>query len=67
MMGKEELGTVCAGLDLIMKKIIEGKKPEGIYEILSESLPQMKDSMNNPNCNLSNIIHKISNLTSIMS
>lgn len=67
MMGKEALGEVCVGLDLIMKKIIDGKKPEGIYEILSESLPQMKDSMNEPNRDLSKITEKISNFESTLS
>ena len=66
MMGKEALGTVCVGLDLIMKKIIDGKKPEGIYEFLSESLPQMKDSMNESNSDLSKITEKISNLVSTL-
>ena len=66
MMGKEELGTVCVGLDLIMKKIIDGKKPEGIYEILFESLPQMKDSMNDSNSDLSKLIEKISNFASTL-
>ena len=67
MMGKEALGTVCVGLDLIMKKIIDGKKPEGIHEILLEALPQMKNSMNEPNCDLSKITEKISNLASTIS
>jgi len=67
MMGKEALGTVCVGLDLIMKKIIDGKKAEGIYEILSESLPQMKDSMNEPNRDLSKIAEKISEFASTLS
>lgn len=66
MMGKEELGTVSAELDLIMKKIIDGQKPAGIFDILSESIPQMKDSMGDSGCDLSKIIEKITNFSSTM-
>ena len=62
MMGKEELGGLSALLDGMLKKMIEGKKIEGIFDILTESLHSMKNSMNEPNCDLSQINNKIKQL-----
>jgi len=64
MMGKEELGGLSSLLDIMLKKIIEGKKIMGILDVLTESLHLMKDSMNEPNCDLSQIKNKIKNLLS---
>jgi len=64
MMGKEELGGLSALLDDVLKKTIEDKKIEGIFDILMESLPLMKNSMNEPNCDLSQINNKIKMLLS---
>ncbi len=64
MMGKEELGGVSALLDDMLKKAIEGKKIEGIFDILTESLRLMRNSMNEPNCDLSQINNKIKMLLS---
>ena len=59
MMGKEELGGLSSLLDVIFKKTIEGKKIEGIFDILTESLHSMKNSMNTSNYDLGEINNKI--------
>jgi len=64
MMGKEELGGLSSLLDGLLKKTIEGKKIGGIFDILTESLDYMKNSMNEPNCDLSQINNKIKQLLS---
>ena len=62
MMGKEELGGLSSLLDIMLKKTIEGKKIEGIFDIFTESLHSMKNSMNKPNYDLSEINNKIKQL-----
>jgi len=64
MMGKEELGGLSSLLDGMLKKMIDGKKIEGIFDIFTESLHYMKNSMNEPNCDLSQINDKIKKLLS---
>ncbi len=64
MMGKEELGGLSSQLDLMLKKTIEGKKIEGIFDILTESLRYMKNSMNESNSDFSQINNKIKQLLS---
>jgi len=64
MMGKEELGGLSSQLDIMLKKTIEGKKIEGIFDILTESLHLMKNSMIESNCDLSQINNKIKQLLS---
>ena len=59
MMGKEELGILSSMLDDLLREMIEGKKNEGIFNILSESLFYMKNSMNETNYDLSQINNKI--------
>ena len=62
MMGKGEIGDLSSQLDILLKKMIEGKKIIGIFDVLTESLHLMKDSMSGPNCDLSQINNKIKNL-----
>ncbi len=62
MMGKEELGGLSSLLDIMLKKKIGGKRIGGIFDILTESLHYMKNSMNEPNCDLSQINNKIKQL-----
>ena len=62
MMGKGELGDLSSQLDTILKKIIEGKQVQGIFDIFIESLSQMKNSMIEPNFNLSQINNKIKHI-----
>ncbi len=64
MMGKEELGGLSSLLDGMLKKTIEGKKIEGIFDILTESLHYMKNSMIEPNCDFTQINNKIKQLLS---
>lgn len=59
MMGKEELGELSSQLDDVLKKIIDGKQVKEILDILQESLPQMKTSMNEPDFDLNPMIGKI--------
>jgi len=62
MMGKEELGGLSSLLDDMLKKTIEGKKFGEIFDILAESFHSMKNSMNEPNFDLSRINNKIKQL-----
>ena len=62
MMGKEELGILSSMLDGILKEMINGKKNGGIFNILTESLHYMKNSMNETNYDLSEINNKIKQL-----
>jgi len=55
-LGKEDLGSLAAILDTILKLIIDGKGHEGFYVILTESLPNMKLSMAEPNYDLNLMI-----------
>ena len=59
MMGKEELGELSSHLDTILKEIIDGKKVLDIFDIMKESLSEMKNSMNEPNYDLNPVIGKI--------
>ncbi|MFQ5781916.1 MAG: Hpt domain-containing protein [Nitrosopumilus sp.] len=59
MMGKEELGELSSHLDTMLKKIIGGNQIQEIFEILTESINQMKNSMNEPNSDLNPITNKI--------
>jgi len=59
MMGKEELGGFSSILDTLMKRMIQGEKTEGIFEILIESFHSMRNSMNESNYDLSQINNKI--------
>jgi chemotaxis protein histidine kinase CheA len=45
MMGKENIGNVAKHLDSILKKIMSGKKVDGIFEPLCRSIEQMKMNM----------------------
>ena len=46
MIGKEELGELSSQLDTMLKKTNEGKQFKEILDLLTESIPQMKGSMN---------------------
>jgi hypothetical protein len=46
IIGKEELGILSSMLDDILNEMIQGKKNGGIFDILTESLHHMKNSMN---------------------
>ena len=58
MMGKEELGALSSTLDTILKEVIDGRQIEGIFNILNDSIPHMKNSMSEPEYDLNSIIDK---------
>ena len=62
MMGNEDLGNFASSLDDLFKKMIEGKQYENIFDIISESVIEMKKSMSEPNYDLSRIDNKIKQL-----
>ena len=64
MMGQEELGAICSTLDAILKKINDGDKVGGIFDILTESLPYMVHTMSEPDYDMSPIVDKITNFSS---
>lgn len=64
MMGKEELGGLSSLLDEMLKKIIDGKQIEGIFDIFTDSLHSMKNSMTEPECDLNPINNKIKQIMS---
>lgn len=66
MMGQEELGAICSTLDAILKQINDGKKVEGIFDILNETLPHMENSMSKSDYNMSAISEKITNFSSML-
>ncbi len=61
MMGKENIGSIAKHLDSILKKIISGKKVDGIFEPLCTSIHQMKLSMKSPH-QMGEIQRQISNI-----
>jgi len=62
MMGKESLGNFLSSLDNIFKKIINGENIDGIFNLMLESITHMKKSMNEPNCDFSQINERIRQL-----
>ena len=59
MMGQEEIGEISSMLDSILKSIIDNNKPDGIYDILSESNIFMKNCMNGSKQNFHELKQKI--------
>lgn len=47
MMGKDTMGNLAAILDDILKQVISGKTPSGIFEILITSHKKLVQNMNN--------------------
>jgi chemotaxis protein histidine kinase CheA len=62
MMGKESLGDLSSSLDNIFKKIIDGDNVDGIFNLMQESIPHMKESMNELDYDFSQINEKIREL-----
>jgi len=48
MMGKASIGNVAKHLDSILKKIISGKKVDGIFEPICVSIEKMQLDMKSP-------------------
>lgn len=59
MMGKEQLGALSALLDGIMKKANDGKKFPGIFDILQQTIFDMKKSLEEPNYDLTLVTSNI--------
>ena len=59
IIGKEELGVLSSMLDDILNEMIQGKKNGGIFDILTESLCHMRNSMYESNSDMSQINNKI--------
>ena len=62
MMGKEELGSFSAILDLMLKKMIDGVIIDGVFDVLCDSISSMKQHMSEPDYNLTEIKIKISQI-----
>ena len=62
MMGKENLGNFSSSLDDVFKKMIEGNHYETIFDIISKSVVQMEQSMNEPDFDFSQINDQIKQL-----
>jgi len=45
MMGKENVGNLAKSLDIILKKIVSGKKIDGLFECLKKSVKHMSVAM----------------------
>lgn len=63
MMGKNTLGNMAAVLDDVLKQIMEGKKPHGIFDVMNNSAESLSQNMNN-NTDLDPVIEKTKNLLS---
>lgn len=59
MMGKTNLGDLAAIFDSLMKQMQNDKKIDGIYDSLSNSIPDMIKGVNEPNDFLENIKNNI--------
>jgi len=62
MMGKEELGSFSAILDSILKKFIDGVTIDGIFNDMTDSISLMKKSMSEPECDLTEIKNRVSQI-----
>ncbi|MCE9617871.1 MAG: Hpt domain-containing protein [Nitrosarchaeum sp.] len=67
MMGKEDLGSLSALLDSLLKKIMTGIVVDEILESLIIAADEMKKSMTCTDYNLDKIKQRISNLSSALS
>ncbi len=66
MMGKEDLGSLAALLDSVLKKITNNTVPDTIFESITVAVDEMKNSMNNTNHNLGEIKQRISEISSAL-
>ncbi len=59
MMGKPSIGIISALNDSILEHLIEGKKIDGVFSILNESIAFMTDSMSGPELKIDELKQKI--------
>lgn len=62
MMGKESLGDLSSSFDNIFKKIIDGENINGVFNLMLELIFPMKQSMNEPDYDFSQINERIGKL-----
>jgi len=62
MMGKENVGNLAKSLDIILKQIISGKKIDGFFECLKNSVKQMNEAMEKSH-DLNSIQKEVSDLS----
>ncbi|MGY5148127.1 MAG: Hpt domain-containing protein [Candidatus Nitrosopumilus sp. bin_7KS] len=62
MMGKEPLGDLSTSLDDLFKKIIDGQQIDGVFDLILDSIPHMKKSMNEIDYDFSQIDERIRQL-----
>lgn len=67
MMGKEDLGSLAALLDSVLKKITNNSVPDEIFESLIDAVDEMKNSMIHSDYNLDAIKQRISKIYSALS
>ena len=65
MMGKTTLGEIASQLDDILKKIIDGKKPE-LFSILNTAVGEMKHAMNSSSYDFHDLKKSLSDISSSM-
>lgn len=61
MMGKNALGRLAAVLDDILKQIMAGKTPSGMFDVMNNSVEDLAQNMNN-DTDLDSVIQKTKNL-----
>jgi HPt (histidine-containing phosphotransfer) domain-containing protein len=66
MIGKKELGSLSASLDMLLKKIMDGVQIEGVFDILKESLVSMKASADDPHHDFNIINNRIKDILSTL-
>lgn len=62
MMGKETLGDLSTSLDDLFKKIIDGQQIDGVFDLILDSIPHMKKSLNEIDYDFSPIDERIRQL-----
>jgi len=62
MMGKEDVGNLAKSLDIILKKIVSGKKIDGFFVCLENSVKQMSKAMEKTH-DLNSIQNEVSDLS----
>ncbi len=62
MMGNEELGSLSDRVASIFKKLIDGVTIDGIFNDMTDSISLMKKSMSEPECDLTEIKNRVSQI-----
>ena len=65
MLGKSSMGSLATVLDDILKQIMAGKTPQGIFDLMTTSHESMAQNMNE-NSDLEPVVEKAKNFLSSM-